>query len=124
MRDAAHDQVRDPRGPAHRDDVDDGDGDQCPQGHRGDELRGGEQVSSPGVLWRVFYLAPAVAGWGWLIVDSGLLADIHGPGVGLGDGVGVVLWWWGVGLLVLDRSVHAYGGVRPGVARPVAPTRW
>lgn len=68
MRDAAHDQVRDPRGPAHRDDVDDGDGDQCPQGHRGDELRGGEQVSSPGVLWRVFYLAPAVAGWGWLIV--------------------------------------------------------
>ncbi|MBE6482643.1 MAG: hypothetical protein E7Z94_09810 [Actinomyces ruminicola] len=52
---------------------------------------------------------------------GGLLADVHGLGLGLelgfgvglgfglGDGVGV--FWWGVGLLVLDGGVHVDGGV-------------
>ena len=44
------------------------------------------------------------------LAGGGLLADVYG--LGLGDGVGVA--WWGVVLLMVDRSVHVYGGVGGG----------
>ncbi|WP_220101861.1 hypothetical protein, partial [Actinomyces sp. Z3] len=41
----------------------------------------------PRVLWRLFYLAPVVAGWGWLA--GGLLADVCASAVSVVSGGGV-----------------------------------
>lgn len=74
----------------------------------------------PWVLWRVFYLMGGGCRLG--LVGGGLFTDVLGVGI-----VGVVgvffLWWWGVGLLVLDRSAHAYGGVRGGCC-PTSCAHW